>query len=132
MTASGSGLVITADDPASHVWFYPNGYLLGNFQTVSFQSNHLFGIVGEQADGFQAKIHKNLRAQAIFPQVHAVTKLEIGFHRVQTLLLQFIGLDFGGQANATAFLPHVKNHPAPGFSHLPHGLMQLRAAIASA
>src|SRR5258708_21609719 len=44
----------------------------------------------------------------------------------------FRSLDLRREADAASLLPHVNNHAAPSLGHLPHGLMELRAAIATA
>ena len=46
-----------------------DGKLLGDLQAVTFQADDFLGIVGQQADGFQAQVGQNLRAQSVLAQV---------------------------------------------------------------
>src|SRR6267142_6370944 len=106
--------------------------LLDYLKTVTLEANHFFRIVRKQANGSQAKVSQNLRAESVLAQVHAETELLVCLDRVIPLLLQFIRLDLGREANASPFLAHVNDHPATGFRHLSHCLLQLGSTITSA
>ncbi len=111
---------------------HANRHLLDDFQSVALQPDDFFRIVGQQPDGFQAEVHEDLRAEAVFAQVHVEAELFVRLNGVVALFLQFVGLDFRREADAASFLPHIDNHAAAGVGDLPHGLMQLRPAIAAA
>ena len=109
-----------------------NGNLLDDLQSVAFETDNLFGIISEQANSFQAKIGEDLCAETVLAEIHVEAELSVGFHRVVALFLQLIGFDFGRQANAASFLAHIDHNSATGFGNLAHGLMELRATIATA
>ena len=55
-----------------------NGHLLDDLQAVTFQPDDFLRIIGEQADGLQAKVAQDLRAQAVLAQGAAVRPREAG------------------------------------------------------
>ena len=50
------------------------GNLVGDANAVTFKGNHLLGVVGYDADVFQAKINQDLRADAAFVLHHALPR----------------------------------------------------------
>ena len=48
------------------------GDLVGDADAVAFQGDHLFGVVGQDADVFQAEVDQDLRAYAAFVLHHAL------------------------------------------------------------
>src|SRR5262249_30834765 len=87
---------------------------------------------GEQANCSQTQIGEYLCAETVLAEIHVEAKLSVCFHRVIALFLQFVSFDFGREADAASFLAHVDHNSATGFGNLAHGLMQLRATIATA
>ena len=103
-----------------------------DFKPVPFESDDFFGIVCQEAHFMNAEVHQNLSAHAVVPQLCGEPEAQIRFHRIQAALLQFVGVDFGGESDAASLVPaHVENHTAAlGFNHL-HGLLQLGATVAT-
>ena len=111
--------------------FHFNGNPLHNFDAVARKAHNLFGIVGEQTNLVDTKIHKHLRARAVVAQIGGDAQLAVGFHSVVALILQGIGLDFVGKADAASFLTHIEHCTAPFFFNLVQGRTQLSAAVAA-
>src|ERR1043165_7909074 len=42
------------------IGLHADGNLLGDFESVAFESDNLLRIVGEQANGFEAEVHEDL------------------------------------------------------------------------
>src|ERR1051325_1124367 len=114
------------------IGLHPDRHLLGDLQAVTLQADDLLRIVRQQADRFQPEVAEDLRAEAVFAQVHAVAKFYVRLHGVVALFLELVGLDFRAEADAPPFLAHVENHTATGFGNLPTRLVQLWPAIAAA
>src|SRR5712664_2005614 len=60
----------------------PNRDLLDHFQTVTFQADHFFRIIGQEPELSHAEIEKNLRAQSIIAQVRWQTEFRVRLDRV--------------------------------------------------
>ena len=52
--------------------FDAQGDLVGDADAVAFEGDHLFGVVGEDADVFQAEVDQDLGADAAFVLNHAL------------------------------------------------------------
>ena len=74
---------------------------------------------------------QNLGADAVVAKVVRVAELEVGFHSVQPLFLELVGLEFCRQADAAAFLAQVEEHAA-FLRNAAHGGVELAAAVAPA
>lgn len=108
-----------------------DGNLFDDFKSVAVKSDNFFGIVGEKANFSESEISEDLGANAVFAKVGFVAEFEIGVDGVITLLLEFVSADFGDEANASAFLAHVKEDAFAGGGDSFHGLAQLAAAVAT-
>lgn len=97
------------------VGFDADGDLLGDFEAVTFEADEFAGIVGEEANFFEAEIDEDLGADAVFAQVHAVAELEVRLDGVEARFLELVGFDFGGKTYAAAFLTHVEDDAAARF-----------------
>src|SRR5829696_6111923 len=86
------------------VWPDANGNLFNDFQAITFETDNFFGIIGEKANGFEAEINENLCAETVFAEVHSIAQLEVCLNGIETVLLQFVGPDLRGQADAATFL----------------------------
>lgn len=64
-------------------------------------------------------------------QISRKAQLQVGLDRVQPLILQRVGLELVGQANATAFLTQVHQHALALLTNLLHSQVQLRATVAA-
>ena len=109
-----------------------DGELLDDLEVVGFEADDLAGVVREEADFVDAEIGEDLGSEAVVAEVHGETKAFIGFDGVEALLLQFVGADFGSEADAAAFLAHVEQDPSTFFFNALHGLVELGSAVAAA
>ena len=50
------------------------GDLVGDGDAVAFEGDHLFGVVGEDANVFEAEVNQDLRADAAFVLDHALAR----------------------------------------------------------
>ena len=75
----------------------PNRYLLDHLNPVTFQADDLLRIIRQEAELAHAKIEKNLRAESVIPQIGREPEARICFHRIETFLLQLVGMNFRGQ-----------------------------------
>ena len=48
------------------VGFDADGDLLDDLESVTFEANNFFRVVGEEADGFEAEVGEDLGTQAVF------------------------------------------------------------------
>ena len=103
-----------------------------DFQAIAFEADDFLRVVREETHLAHAEVEEDLRADAVVAQLGGEAEFFIGFDRIETLLLKFVGVDFCGQTDAAAFvLAHVKEDAAAGaFDHLERGV-ELRAAIAA-
>ena len=108
-----------------------DGNLFDDFKAVAVKSDNFFWIVGEEMNFSEAEIGEDLSADTVFAEVGLVAEFEIGVDGVITLLLESVGANFGGEANAAAFLAHVKEDAFAGVGDSFHGLAQLAAAVAT-
>jgi len=110
------------------IWFAPDRDLFDHLDSVTFQADDFFRIVGEETEFSHSQVVKNLRANAVIAQIAGETELGVGFHRVETFLLQFVGVNLRRQSDPTPFLPHV-DKDAAGFAKLAE---QAKSALAAA
>lgn len=108
-----------------------DGNLFDDFKAVAVKPNDFFGVVGKEANFSKAEISEDLGADAILAEIGFVAEFEIGVDGVITLFLEFVGADFGGEANAAAFLAQVEKDSFAAGGDLFHGLAQLAAAVAT-
>src|SRR5437588_12128092 len=109
-----------------------NWNLLDHLETVTFQPDHFFRIVGQESELSHAEIEKNLRAKSVISQVGRKSQLRVRFHSIESFFLQFISVDFGRQADPATFLAHVNQNAVARFGNLSQRRVQLLPAIASA
>ena len=108
-----------------------DGDLFDDFKAVAVKPDDFFGVVGEESNFLEAEVGEDLGADAVFAEVGGVAEFEVGVNGVITLFLEFVGADFGGEADAAAFLPHVKEDTFANGGDSFHGLAQLTAAVAT-
>lgn len=107
------------------------GELLGDFEAVAVEADDLFGVVGEEADLADSEVVEDLGAHAIVAEVGGEAEFFVGFDGVEALLLEFVGVDLGGEADAAAFLAEVEEDAALAGDEL-HGGVELATAVAAA
>ena len=75
-----------------------------DLQPVAFEADDFFRVVGQEAHFPHAEIDEDLRAEAVVAQLRREAEFFVGLHGVEALLLEFVGVDLGRQADAAAFL----------------------------
>ena len=104
----------------------------GDRQAVALEPDDLARVVGQQADGREAEVGEDLRADAVVAQVGREAELEVGLDRVEALLLQLVGAELVEQADAAALLGEVEQDAATlRPSICSQRLLELRAAVAA-
>src|SRR6185369_4147113 len=86
------------------------GHAFDDRKAVAFETDDLTRIVRQEADFLHAEIAKDLGADTVVPEILFKAQLEIRFDGVATLVLQRVGLDLVGKADAAALLVHVDEH----------------------
>ncbi len=109
-----------------------DGDLLGDYEAVSLEAHDFFWVVGQQSDAAHTEVEKDLGAHAVFPEVGGVAELYIGLDSVVASLLQFVGVDFGGNADAPTLLAHVEENAGAFLFDPLQGKVELGAAVAAA
>ena len=113
------------------VGLHLDGHVFGDFEAVGFEAHALHGVVGEQAHFAYADEVQNLCAHAVVAFVGVVAQVNVGVDGVVALLLQFVGRNFGHEANAASLLVEVEHHAFALLLNHAHGLVQLFAAVAA-
>ena len=89
-----------------------NGNLIDDLETVALETDHLFGIVGEQPNLPDAEIVEDLSPHPVVAQVGGEAQFLVGFHGIEALFLEFVGVDLGGESDSAAFLTQVEQDAA--------------------
>src|SRR5207253_5287079 len=91
----------------------------------------LLGIVRQQPDLRQPKVFEQLDSDAVVARVGLEAEREVRFDRVETVVLQLIGLDLFDQPDAAAFLWQIDEYAGPFAADHVEGHVKLVAAIAT-
>ena len=108
-----------------------DGYDLVDAKTVTLQSGPLERVVGHQAHVANAQFADDACAHAVVAFVGLEAQLEVGVYRVESLVLQFVGVDLVAEADAAALLIEVDDGAFALFVDHLHCLVQLFAAVAA-
>src|SRR6266550_959431 len=108
-----------------------NGHLLNHFEAIALKADNFLWIICEKPKLPHAEIEKNLRPKSVIAEVARVTKLGVGFHGIETFLLQFVRVNFCRQPNSPSFLAHVNQNAVTLLLDLPQRRMQLIPAVAA-
>ena len=100
-------------------------------QPVAGQSLELLRVVAHQAHGADAEVAQHLERGAIVPQIGREAEPLVRLDRVGAFVLQLVGANLVGEADAAAFLVEVNQHASPFVSDAAQCFVQLRAAIAA-
>ena len=73
---------------------------------------------------------QHLCSHSVVAKVGAKTQLLIGLDGVESLFLEFVGVDFCGKTDASTFLAQVEKNPA-FFVDMLEGGVELASAVAS-
>src|SRR6476620_4706104 len=96
----------------------PDRHLLDHLNAITFESDYLFRIIRQETELAYSEIIKDLRADSVIAQVAGKTEFGVCFDRIESLLLQLVGMNLCRESDAAALLPHVDQHSA-GFADLP-------------
>ena len=100
-------------------------------EPVTLQSGPLERVVGHQPHVADAQLADDARPHAVVAFVGLEAQFDIGIHRIETLVLQFVGVDLVAEADAASLLVEVDDGTlALPLDHL-HGAVQLLAAVAA-
>src|SRR4051794_26884740 len=69
-------------------------------------------IVGQQPDPFDSELAQHRRRGPEIALVTAEAQMMVGFHRVETVVLEQVGAQLVGQADPTPLLRQVEQDPA--------------------
>ena len=105
------------------IGFAADGHLLHHFQAVTFEPDDLLRIVGQKTELTHSEIEKDLRTESVISQIAGVPEPGICFDRVESLLLQFVRVNFCREPNTASFLAHIDQDPAPFLLNLPKRCM---------
>jgi hypothetical protein len=78
------------------------------------QALDLAQVVGVQLDRRHAERVQHRRRRRVVAQVVVVAEVQVGLDRVEPVLLQLVGADLLGDADAPALLPQVQDDAALG------------------
>jgi hypothetical protein len=107
------------------------GDALDDFDADEFEGFDLFGVVGDEADGGNFELLKDLGGELEVAAVGFVAEFEVGFDGVEALVLEFVGAEFSHEADAATLLLLVEHDAGAGFDDGGHGELELLAAVAA-
>src|SRR5882724_4133556 len=73
---------------------------LDYLETETLEAVDLLGVVGEQADLADAEVIEDLAPDAVIPLVRGMSQRLIGLYRVESAVLQVVGVQLVEQADA--------------------------------
>src|ERR1043166_291412 len=84
-------------------------HLLHHLESVTFESDYLLRVIGQEAELTHSEIKKDLRAESIISQITWIPKFGIRLYRVESFLLQFVSVNFCCEPYAAAPPSGIKN-----------------------
>src|SRR3954468_11314817 len=99
-------------------------------QAVAFETDELPRVVREQPHAADAQILEDLHADPVVALVGLEPEALVGLDGVEALVLQLVGADLVGQADAAPLLVEVEEHAAAFGGDPCHRGVELRAAVA--
>ena len=75
-----------------------------NLKAISAEPGDLAGVVGQQPQTMNSEIGQDLCPDPVVAEISRKTKLFIGFHGVQSAVLEAVSLEFVDQTDPPAFL----------------------------
>ena len=104
---------------------------LVDVQPVAFQSGAFERVVGHQAHVFDPQLADDAGPDAVIAFVDAESQPQVGFGRVEPLVLQLVGFDLVAQADAAPLLVEVDDRAFAFALDHAHGFVELFAAVAA-
>jgi hypothetical protein len=105
------------------------GDALYDFDTRGFKSGDFLRIVGEQANTFHSEKFQDFSGKLEFTMVGLEPKIFVGLYGVATLVLEFVSLKLGHEADTPAFLLVIYKDASAGTGDHGKGHFQLLAAV---
>src|SRR4030042_1122791 len=108
-----------------------NGHSFHYLQPVSFESDNLARIVGQQSKFVPPQVSQNLRSDTVIPQVAGKAQRLVSLHGIQPLVLQRISSNLIMKSDTAPLLPHIEKYPTTFVGNSLHGEVYLLAAVAA-
>ena len=96
-----------------------------------FEGSHFIGVVGKQAHFADSQRLENLRGQSELTVIGLEAETFVGLDRIESGVLQFVGLQFSHQADTAAFLLFVHQNAGSRLGDHRESHFELLAAIAA-
>ena len=107
------------------------GHAFGDGQPESFESAVLGRVVRHETDAGQAEVGEDLGADAVFAAVDGQAQFQVGVDGVESGVLEFVGAQFVGDADASAFVSaEVDDDAVAVVVDAAHCFVELGAAVA--
>ncbi len=94
------------------------------------KADDLFGVIGKEFDFADAEVVEHLCSHSVVAKISGVAEFFVGFDGVEPLFLEFVGVYFGSQPDASPFLTEVEENAA-FFGDLGESGVELSAAVAA-
>src|SRR5665213_145931 len=95
---------------------------LDDVEPEALETSVLCGIVGHEPHGGHAQVDQDLGTDAVLARVGRKAQLEVGIDGVEALLLEVVGAQLVGEADAPSLMaPQVHEHAAPVLVDGRHG-----------
>src|SRR5579864_7495963 len=107
------------------------GYTFDHLDTSLLERGHLVGIIGQQAHLADAQRLQHFSRKREIAVVRLEAQALIGFHGIESGILQFVGLQLRHQADAAPFLLLVNQHAGALFGDHRKRHLELLPAIAA-
>src|SRR5690606_10322353 len=108
-----------------------HGDTLGDGNAVAAQVLDLGRVIGEQAHTAHVEVGQDFDRRPVFALVGLVAKHQVGVNRVVAFVLEIVGAQLLGKADAAAFLAQIDHDSPAGLGDALHGHVQLFATVAA-
>ena len=106
-------------------------HALFHLYSIATKTGDLARIVCDEAQPVNAQIAEDLSANSVIAQIGGEAESLVGFHGVETAILQAVGAKLVDQSDAATFLAEVDDNALSGcFDHAQGGL-ELGPAVAT-
>src|SRR5580704_3250043 len=107
------------------------GNALDHANSGALQLVNFVGIIREQSNRTNAKRFQRLGGKFVVTSVVGEAEAAVGFHGIETGILQFVCLQLVNQSDSAALLRQVQQYTGRLFGDLTQREFQLRAAVAA-
>jgi hypothetical protein len=104
---------------------------LDDLQPETLEAGDLLGVVRQQSHLVNPEVGENLRTDAVIALIGREPEQHVGFDRIGAAVLQCIGAQLVGEADAAAFLMQIEQHAAAFFGNRGECRLALRGTIAA-